>query len=138
MLLLGVLAAFVVPRFTGRDVFDDAAAQNQLIAAARLAQQRAMSDRVNCYRLHIENATLTVERADDPLAPVNWQAVGPADWRDGIALATSVANQSVFFDGLGNRVSSCGAASIAGSNVLTLNAGSLAACINGVGYVYRC
>jgi MSHA pilin protein MshC len=143
MVVLGVLAVTAVPRFSGSQDFEAYSARDQIIAAARMAQQYAMYDRAAgaCYRLNIAANRLQVQAAG-----VN---IGPSQgWRDGIDIDAAIAinggagpgaNVSVFFDGLGNAIDACPAAGGSPTaTTITMTPFGLNVCINAVGYINAC
>lgn len=139
MVLLGILAAYAVPRFGGTDTFDAYAAQDQIIAGARLAQQRAMYDHSvgACYSLDITNGG-----NGDVIRVLNAAnvAVGPSpEWRAGIVINPDVplSPQQVFFNADGSPVSGCPGVLINP----TITIGSpviLNVCITSAGYIHAC
>lgn len=138
MILLGVLAVTALPRFTGKSDFSVYSARDQITAGARLAQQRAMTDRQSdlCYRLAIASNVLALQHQDSSAVI---QSFGPSEeWRDGIVIDTdvSVSDATVYFDGLGNVLSACSGSQL--SSITTISIDSLAVCINPVGYIYDC
>ncbi len=138
VVLLGIVLVTVTPRFFSRDGFGDYAARDQIIAAARLAQQRAMYDHSAnaCYRLHINNNVIAAQRLDG----ANYVNIGPTkEWLDGIVIdSASVNNSTVYFDGLGNPLSSnvadC-AGAITQADIAINGSSGLSVRINTSGYV---
>ena len=103
IVLVGILAVYAASRFAGKDVFADHAAQDQIIAAARIAQQRAMYDHsaTACYRLNISGNRLSAQSFDG----ATYNNIGPAEWQNGIVLEdVTVAAVSIYFDGMGNAL----------------------------------
>ena len=109
IVLIGIVSVFIIPRFSGKDVFADYATQDLIIAAARIAQQRAMYDHAagSCYRLAINGNVLGAQRYDG----VSYNYIGPAEWQSGITLdnEVSVGDTVVYFDDLGSAIASSGA-----------------------------
>jgi len=89
VVLLGVLAVTTLPRYTGNQDFDAYTSRDQIIAGARMAQQRAMYDRSGtCYTLNIGSNNIRVQR-DDVVGP---PYIGPTtEWRNGIAIDTAIS-----------------------------------------------
>ncbi|MGK0442420.1 MAG: MSHA pilin protein MshC [Pseudohongiellaceae bacterium] len=143
MVLLGILAVTAIPSFTGTDDFSAYSAQDQIIAGARMAQQRAMYDRAadNCYSLNIASNVITVQRffsATGITAPV-----GPTqEWLDGIIVDSDVAitpnPTNIYFDGLGNSVTSCVLSTPVTATVAIGSPAILNVCVNPVGYIDAC
>lgn len=139
IVLLGILTAFVAPRFLGRNNFAEYTARDHIITATRLAQQRAMYDHSSCYRLRVEydgdRWRVGAQRQDGA-----WAYFGPdADWGNGITLDPSVTSidAAIYFDGLGNALDACGGNPV--NTTLTVTASStLSLCINPIGHVAAC
>ncbi|WP_019528132.1 type IV pilin protein [Dasania marina] len=141
MVLLGVLAVAAIPSFTGTNDFSAYSAQDQIIAAARMAQQRAMYDRnpSSCYFLDITSNVISVVRLAGPI----FEKIGPTEeWRNGIVVDADVAivDTRIFFDGLGNALDGCPSVGTQFSLEQKINiaAMGLAVCVNPVGYVHAC
>ena len=140
MVLLGILAITAVPRFTGSQDFEAYSIQDQILSAARMAQQRAMYDRDTnaCYYADVTNNVLSVKFENGGPA-VN---IGPTqEWRDGISIDSSItiANQKVYFDGLGNAIDACGGnQNVADVSFAITAPFALAVCINPAGYINEC
>ena len=138
IVLLGIVTAVITPRFISRDSFADYAVRDQIIAAARIAQQRAMYDHsVNaCYRLEIDSGVITAQSFNGS----GYDNIGPTEaWVNGIAIeGASVANTRVYFDGLGSpldgSVANC-AGSTAQAEITISGPSGLAVCIYSSGYV---
>jgi MSHA pilin protein MshC len=105
IVLIGILAVFIAPRFSNKDVFADYATQDLIIAGARIAQQRAMYDHSAsaCFRLNIVANTLFAQSFNGS----GYDNIGPADWSGGITIdsAVTVNSITVYFDALGNALS---------------------------------
>lgn len=135
MVLLGILVAYAVPRFGGVNTFEAYAAQDQIIAGARLAQQRAMYDHAAgaCYSLDIGSHSIRVLNSTST-------AIGPSpEWRAGILIDTDIplSAQRIYFDGDGSPVSACNGALI--SPTITIGSPVLfSVCISTAGFVYAC
>lgn len=138
MVLLGILSVYAVPKMTGTGDFDRHAARNQILAAAHLAQQRALYDSSadfstadQCYRFTIQSRRVFV------LDPTG-QPVGPdQDWRNGLELSGdyALADISRAFDRLGNVMSACNGAPV--DTEIDLGS-AIKACFSEVGYIRAC
>lgn len=141
MVLLGILAAYAVPRFSGVDTFEAYAAQDQIIAGARLAQQRAMYDHSSgaCYSLDISSSA-----SGDIIRVLNAanNAIGPSpEWRAGIVVdaAIPLSSQRIYFDGDGSPVDSCAGSLISPSPEITIGSPTLfKVCISTAGFINAC
>lgn len=109
LVLIGIVSSYAMTRFSGRDYFADYASQDLIMSAARLAQQRAMYDRSSgaCYRMSLQSGVLGPEYFDGSA----YARLGVSEWAGGVVLddAVTVADTQVYFDGLGNAVTSAGA-----------------------------
>lgn len=146
IILIGILAVVVAPRFSGVGTFSEYALRDQLISALRLAQQRAMYDHQaqSCYRLLIEADQFGPQRSVDGGATFAY--FGPGSLANGAASQhkitppMTVTATAVYFDGLGNAMpqsaipcaGSPGNTAIAISNDVTLHA-----CVLSTGFVEK-
>lgn len=141
IVLLGVLSVSVLPRFGDTNILDVYTAKDQIVAAIRLAQQQAMYDSINCYRMDISNNVLSVQLNDESTVPSSWRAVGPsAGWKAGIELDDSIAvtDTSIYFTYLGDaHTSGCDAFdNLVPAPVITIgNPVITSISVNRVGYV---
>lgn len=140
IVLIGIVSTFAVSRFAGRDYFADYAGQDLIVSAARLAQQRAMYDQSAgaCYRLSISSNRVGAQGWDGS----SYNYVGSGNWASGVALdsAVSVVDTVVYFDSLGNAVSSAGAncsgAQTPVPNVITISGtANLQVCVFSSGHI---
>lgn len=126
IVVIGIIGVMVVPRFVDLDVFEERTAGDELIAAARYAQQLAMARSTN-HRLIIAANSYTVERADGtPVANPN----GGGNYTvmvTGTNLVTATPNitfnslgQASFFDGGGNPVAGANTTITAGGSTVTI------------------
>lgn len=135
MVLLGILVAYAVPRFGGVDTFEAYAAQDQIIAGARLAQQRAMYD-------HAAGACYSLDTSANSIRVLNsaGAAIGPSpEWRSGIVVDADIplSTQRIYFDGDGSPVNACNGSLI--SPIITIgNPTIFSVCISTAGFVYAC
>ncbi len=68
LVLIGILAAFVLPRFIGRGGYEARTAQDQIISAARYAQQLAMLKGTGAnVRFVLNNGSYHIEVAGAPV-----------------------------------------------------------------------
>ncbi len=133
ILLLGIVSAVVLPRFTSRDGFVEYAVRDQFISAFRFAQQRAMYDHSgSCYSVDIDANGFSPNK--DGASFSNFE---PVDFSAGDYTGASITQGgsstfSIYFDGLGNAYTGnavdCGTSLV--SDPLTLDVSSDAAAIN--------
>lgn len=117
LVLLGIVAVSVVPRFSSREDVADYALRDELIASFRLAQQRATYDHSGaCYRLNI-----TASGFEPQKDGASFGAAGTVSFSgDYNGLSVSPAGP-LYFDGLGNvSQASCGGAPLAATLPLTI------------------
>lgn len=136
IVLIATLSAIVVPRFTGDSTFKEYTTRDQIVAVARIAQQRAMHDHGTdaCYRLHIDSGLVSAQRWDSGAGAYN--NIGPANVIAGIELDHSVAPVSVYFDGMGNALSDvAGCTGAISSTSIPLLSSTLGVCIHASGYI---
>ena len=104
IVLIGILAVYIAPRFSDKSGFADYATQDLIISAARIVQQRAMYDHSSnaCYRVNISSGTIYIESYNGS----SYTRIGPADWSNGVEIDSSVnvADSNIYFDGLGNAL----------------------------------
>jgi MSHA pilin protein MshC len=152
IVLLGILSAVILPKFSGRSGFAEQALADQLVASLRYAQQRAMYDQRGaqgiCYRLLIDTNGFVVQRlnnqntattADDvveavgPAAAHTASILGSSDYRD---VSVTPATEIVF-DGLGNALGATGG-SCAGvptaTTIIVSGSTSLSVHVSSTGY----
>lgn len=138
IVLLSIISVVVVPRFIGDSTFKEYTSRDQIIAVARIAQQRAMHDHSTgaCYRLRIESDVVSAQK----LTAGSYSNIGPANVIAGIELDHSIQNPgtpvSVYFDGLGNALSDVAdCAGVINSTSISLLGSSLGVCIHASGYI---
>lgn len=132
MILLGILATVVLPRFSSRDGYAEYAVRDQFISAFRYAQQRAMYDHSGtCYRLNIDAVGFGPQRAGVDFGPV--AAVSfTGDYR-GISLSPQ---QPIYFDGLGNSYSDdCSATALLDPYIITFNDSGIQVQVYSTGFI---
>ena len=135
ILLISILSVVILPRFSSGDGFSDYATRDQIIAAARLAQQRAMYDHSanSCYRVDISSGILSVQRFNG----TGYDNIGPsADWLGGIDLGNTALSSRFYFDTLGSALDNtadCGGAAAQTTIAIPGSAG-LGVCIHSTGY----
>lgn len=137
IVLIGILAVYIAPRFSDKSGFADYATQDLIISAARLAQQRAMYNhsRNACYRMNISSGTIYIESYNGS----SYTRIGPAGWRDGVEIDSSVslADSIAYFDALGNVLDNT--ALCAGSpqtqSVLISGGSGLKVCLFSTGHI---
>ncbi len=140
IILLGILSAFIVPRFTGTGTFTEYTTRDQIIAALRYAQQRAMYDHSigACHRFRLQADRYGPQRSTD--GGVSFSYFGPSEWRMGIVPESAVAPVGdIYFDGLGNSVLSCVDQSVVGPLSISVTGSvNLSVCIETTGYAHAC
>ncbi len=112
IILIGIIAVTVAPRFTGAGTYSEYALRDQFISAFRFAQQRAMYDHQvqSCYRVLVEAGQLGPQRSFDGGA--TFEYFGPnslnsgADSQHKITSPFTMTAATIYFDGLGNAISS--------------------------------
>ena len=145
LVLLGILTAAVAPRFSNRDGFSDYAVRDQIVAAARITQQRAMYHHSanTCYRISVASNQLSVQRGTDDDSDgvfTNYVNIGPTqNWVNGLQFEgnATVTPIDIYFDGLGNNIGSVPNCAGTPSETEILIAGSSNAgvCIRETGHV---
>lgn len=140
IILVGILAVNVLPKFGGTSAYEAHSHRAQLISALRLTQQRAMqqtrqdtaSGETYCHHLVIENKRYGVpDRLDCTDLTLNddWDDASDitghvVDSRYNITFSTSfAANAVIAFDWLGRPIGGCASGCIinVNSNVETLS-----------------
>ncbi len=124
LVLTGILAAFVIPRFVGTGSFAERAAQDRLIAAARYAQQVAMNKGPGStvqlvlnsphFRIDVDGAALAL----------------PMGGTQGTLSGVTTNNVTVTYTPLGGT--SAATITISGTE------GSRRVCIEATGYAHGC
>ena len=114
IILLGIVATVVFPRFSSRDGFAEYAIRDQFISLYRLAQQRAMYDHsANCYSINVDNTGFSAQRNG-----VTFGTIGKIDFSGdfagyGMENEATSSNFTIYFDGLGNSFTdTCGGTAI--------------------------
>ncbi len=136
LVLVAVIAVYATNRYVGKAGFADYSAQDLIISAARIAQQRAMYDHSGtCFRLSISNNVVSAQSN----AGGSYSNIGPVDWASGVALDSevSVSNINIYFDGLGSAIGTtadCGGTEA--STAIAINgASNLQVCLYSSGYI---
>ncbi len=120
LLIVGILAAYALPRFIGPDASEAVTARDTLLMAARRARQLAMNQGSGAgVQLVVDNAAHE--------ARIEYTDGTPQTLRYPLPAAIAVGSVSVAFDGLGN----------AAATTITV-AGSDNVCIETTGYAHRC
>ncbi|WP_281559617.1 type II secretion system protein [Thalassomonas sp. RHCl1] len=99
IILLGVLAVSVLPRFSGTRDYEIYAYRSQLIAALRLTQQRAMqqTNSTLCHQIVIQDSRYGIpDRTDCNVTNF------PADWQPDLTGADVDSKHNISFDINGN------------------------------------
>jgi len=120
LLIVGILAAYAMPRFLGPDASEAITARDTILMAARRAQQLAMNQGSGAgVQLVTDNTAheVRIDYTDGSLQRLRYPL--PAN----IAVATVTVN----YDPLGN----------ASATTITI-AGSDSVCIEATGYAHRC
>ncbi|MGB5325713.1 MAG: type II secretion system protein [Pseudomonadales bacterium] len=137
IVLVGILAVSVIPRFTSRGGIVEFALRDQIAALYLQAQQRAMFDHSGaCYSLKIDTGEARVEKDGAPLGAESRIAF------NGDFAGLSVTSINLFLDPLGNVLTggaNCAAASNPGAAINISISGSSNAniIIHPTGYVAR-
>lgn len=133
IILLGILAATILPRFSSRDGFSEYALRDQLISAYHLAQQRAMYDHSGtCYRLNIDSNGFAPQRDGVTIS----EPVGEISFSGDYIGLSIVPSIPIFFDGLGNTYTgSCGGSALADSKTFTVKPSEIQFRIFSTGYI---
>ncbi|WDE04495.1 type II secretion system protein [Thalassomonas viridans] len=99
IILLGILAVSVLPRFSGTRDYEIYAYRSQLISALRLTQQRAMqqTNTTLCHQIVVENSRFGVPDRTD-CDETNF----PADWQPDLTGAVVESKHNITFDINGN------------------------------------
>lgn len=143
IVLIGILAVTLAPRYLGKGGFAEYAVRDQIIAGARMAQQRAMYNHDRCYRLEVDSGVIAVQNRVVGSGAV-YENIGPDEgWQNGINIESgvSVNDITVYFDGLGNALGNtldCAGSSLSEITIPVLGETTVNVCINGVGYVRAC
>lgn len=132
IILLGIVATVVLPRFSSRDGFVEYAVRDQLISAFRLAQQRAMYDHSgNCYSLNIDAGGFGPQRAGLYFGPV-----GEINFSDDYSSISVTPAAAIFFDGLGNTFTAgCGITPASNPTTLTIQPSGIQLAVYSTGYI---
>lgn len=144
IIVIGVLAVTVLPRFSDRSGVAEYALRDQLIALAQEAQQRAMFDHSGaCYSLSLQADRAEVHRDGGTFDSGNFDdtmIVGFDNDYDG--LGTTASGSTVYFDALGNLLTGgadCASSSIpAAALTIGISGGNpVSLIIHPTGYVQR-
>lgn len=131
--LLGILAAFALPRFFGAGTFAERSAQSELIAAARHAQQLAMLKGTgHAVQLEVQSSRYGIRMDGNWLTRPGTNERYPVDFPNGV----SASSLSVNFLTIGD-------ATVAGVNqsaavTLTGRDEQRRVCIERTGYAHAC
>jgi len=78
LLLLGILAVFVTPRFFDRNFYESRGFYDEVLSVLRYAQKAAIAQRRNvCVQFSATTVTLTIASATGAAAPCNTELAGP-------------------------------------------------------------
>lgn len=124
LLIVGILAAIVGPRFAGRSLFDQRGFLDQTRAAIQFARKSAVAQRRNvCVAVAAGAVSVTRALAAGPAAACSAALLDPATGNalnliapTGVSLSPAT---TLVFDGLGRLASPAAGASIAGSGLAT-------------------
>ena len=145
ILILGLLAAVVLPRLGGTGAYGDRASANRLVSGLRYAQQQALSRnrlvRVELgqpslarFRIHVCDAV-----AGSPGGCTSWSAISPPttdqpNW--GLAGGARFAGSTtLYFDRLGRSVTAGGA--VSANRPVALDSGASITVIGETGFARR-
>jgi MSHA pilin protein MshC len=125
IVILGILSVFVLPRFLNSDRFEARTVQEQLISAARQAQQLAMDKgTAAAVQLAVDNTNKRIRITYNEGGAQTIDYAVPA----GITLVSTAANVS--YNGLGDVATAI--------NISILGAGTRNVCIESSGYAHAC
>jgi MSHA pilin protein MshC len=137
IVLIGILATYVAPKFSGRSGIAEYTLRDQIISTLRFAQQRAMYDHSgSCYGVVIDSDAAIAVKDGDQL--IGTQAITfSGDYQGYTATPTSV-----FFDGMGNPKTGgadCASATVSSVSItVSSSAGAaLQIAISAAGYVEK-
>ena len=120
LLIVGILAAYAMPRFLGPDASEAISARDTILMAARRAQQLAMNQGSGAgVQLAIDNTAheVRITYTDGALQQLRYS----------LPAGSAVATVTVSYDTLGN----------ASPSTITVS-GSDNVCIEATGYAHRC
>lgn len=146
IILIGILAVAVAPRFSGAGTYSEYALRDQLLSALRFVQQRAMYDHQSqsCYRLLIEAGQFGPQRSFDSGA--TFEYFGPNSLNNGagsqhkITPPVTMTPATVYFDGLGNAIPAAAtpcAGTPANTQISISNEVTLDSCVLSTGFVEK-
>ncbi len=117
IILIGILAVTVLPKFDGTDNYEVYPFRAQLISALRLTQQRAMQETGTCHQIVFDSAQARYgvpNRADCLITafPANWKpdltgAVIASRYNITFAISGKTNPQQISFDYMGRPLSDC-------------------------------
>ncbi len=146
IILIGIVAVAVAPRFSGAGTYSEYVLRDQFISAFRFAQQRAMYDHQaqSCYRVLVEADQFGPQRSFD--GGVTFKYFGPNSVNKGaasqhkITAPLTMTTATIYFDGLGNAIpaaaSPC-AGSPASMQLSINNEVALHSCVLSTGFVEK-
>ncbi len=146
IILIGIVAVAVAPRFSGAGTYSEYALRDQFISALRFAQQRAMYDHQaqSCYRVLVEADQFGSQRSFD--GGVTFEYFGPNSENNGtgsqhkITAPLTMTTTAIYFDGLGNAIPSATAACAgapATTQISISNEVTLHSCVLSTGFVEK-
>ena len=121
LLIVGILAAYALPRFVGPDASEAITARDTVLMAARRARQLAMN----------QGSGAGVQLVVDSTAPevrIEYTDGGARVLRYPLPAGIAVGSASVTYDGLGNTP--------AATTITVAGAGNV--CIETTGYAHQC
>lgn len=133
LVVLGIVSVFITPNFLDTSTFSEHATRDQIISAARIAQQRAMFDHrdSSCYRLHIGAGSFGPQRSTN--SGVTFAYFG-SNGEQIIDSNVTVDTADVYFDGLGSALDDC-SGSATDNEIDIVDAVSLSLCVYSTGYI---
>ncbi|MFT5578950.1 MAG: MSHA pilin protein MshC [Paraglaciecola psychrophila] len=133
IIVLGILAVVLLPKFSARQGFVEYALRDQLISAFRQAQQRAMYDHGgSCYSLTIDSAGFGPRRDGIFIAEPVGEVTFTADY-EGLSVAPT---ETIYFDGLGNTYTTdCGTDPLVAAHILTIAPGGITVSLFPTGFI---
>ena len=108
MVLISILAASASSYYSGSGTIAERSFRQEMMTAAKYAQQQSMMDTVGCYRFVIETTDGNYQFGPQKDSGSGYQFFGenfPIAVTKGLTVSASTLE--VYFDALGNSVKSC-------------------------------
>ncbi len=124
ILILGLLAVTIVPRFLDSTNFDTRTVEDQLISALRQAQQLAMVKPLTA------NVQLQTDSANNRIR-IQYSESGTQTIDVSIDSSITLTNSTISFEKTGNTT-------LTSQQVISISPGSRQVCVETTGYAYGC